>query len=434
MKGVIALIIHVIKPGESIYAIGRLYGVAPAKIIADNELQDPSRLSIGQTLVILDGTVKHAVMPGQSVYDIARMYRVSVQDILNANPSIGTGERLTVGQVINVPTARSTKLGTIDVNGYAFPNIDMEVLRKTLPSLTYLSIFSYEVNEDGTFRAVNDEPLIRAARAARVAPLLVISNIKQGGSFDSDLARAILRNEQVQDKLLDSLIQTLRSKNYHGLDVDFEYIYPADREYYNNFLRKAARRLRAEGFTLTTALAPKTAAEQKGLLYEAHDYPVHGALVDHVILMTYEWGYTFGPAMAVSPINEVRKVLNYAVTAIPRQKILMGMPNYGYDWTQPFVRGSRAVTLSNPGAVDLAAKVKAAIQYNVQSQAPFFIYYDTNRKRHEVWFEDARSTAAKLRLVNEYGLGGVSYWTIGRYFPQNWLVLNAMYDVRKVLP
>jgi spore germination protein len=66
-------------------------------------------------------------------------------------------------------------------------------------------------------------------------------------------------------------------------------------------------------------------------LYQGHDYPVHGALVDHVIIMTYDGGYTFGPPMAVAPLNEVVKVLNYAVTAIPREKIFMGIPNYGYD-------------------------------------------------------------------------------------------------------
>jgi spore germination protein len=186
------------------------------------------------------------------------------------------------------------------------------------------------------------------------------------------------------------------------------------------------------GYTITTALAPKTSADQKGLLYEAHDYPVHGALVDHVILMTYEWGYTFGPPLAVAPINEIRKVLDYAVSAIPRNKILMGIPNYGYDWTLPYVKGTSAKTLTNTGAVDLAIAENAAIQYNTVSQAPYFNYYDDARKQHVVWFEDARSIQAKLELVDEYDLGGVSYWTINRFFPQNWLILSSMYNIAKI--
>ena len=137
--------------------------------------------------------------------------------------------------------------------------------------------------------------------------------------------------------------------------------------------------------------------------------------------------------MAVAPLNQVRHVLNYAVTAIPSRKILMGIPNYGYDWTLPYTPGTAARTISNTGAVDLAANVGAAILFDPVAQAPYFRYYDEQGRQHIVWFEDARSIQAKLRLVNEYNLGGVSYWTIGSYFPQNWLVLRSMYNIRRVI-
>ena len=147
----------------------------------------------------------------------------------------------------------------------------------------------------------------------------------------------------------------------------------------------------------------------------------------------HEWGYLYGPALAVSPINEVRKVLNYAITAIPSEKILMGMPNYGYDWTLPFIRGSAARTLTNTAAVLQAKRVGARIMFDTKSQTPYYNYYDTTKKRHEVWFDDARSMQEKLKLVDIYNLGGVSYWTINSFFPQNWLVLSSMYDVKKLL-
>jgi spore germination protein len=427
------LIIHVVRPGESLFSIGRLYNVPFTKIAIDNELEDPNRLVVGQTLVILEGVRRHTVTPGESLYSIAANYGLTVNELIAANPQITNPALIFPGQVITIPT-RTRRLGTIEVNGYAYPNISMEVLRKTLPYLTYLSIFSYEVRRDGSMRAVNDTPLIEAARAARVAPLMVITNLEPGGGFSSDIARAVLANEGVRETLLNNIIEVLQSKNYYGLDIDFEYVYQEDRELYNNFLRRAVERLTPLGFTVTTALAPKTSADQPGLLYEAHDYPVHGALANHVILMTYEWGYTFGPPMAVAPLNAVRRVIDYAVSAIPRDKILMGIPNYGYDWTLPFVRGTRAITLSNVGAVELAARVGAAIQYDQLAQSPFYNYYDAAGRQHVVWFEDARSIEAKLRLVHEYRLGGVSYWTIGRFFPQNWLVLNALFDVRKLLP
>lgn len=424
--------IHVVRPGESVYSISRLYDVPSQRIISDNELTDPEQLVPGQTLVILEGTRQYTVRPGDSIFRIARRYDVSIADILEANPDITNPASLEVGQVLNIPP-REINFGEILVNGYAFPDIDREVLRKTLPSLSFLSIFSYEVRPDGSLSTIDDEPLIQAARAARVAPFMVITNIEQGGSFSSDLASQILNNEQVQDTLIDNVLRIMRQKNYYGLDIDFEYLYPQDRENYNDFLRKVAARIRPQGFSLTTALAPKVSGDQMGLLYEAHDYPVHGALTDHVILMTYEWGYTYSPSRAVAPLNEVRRVLNYAITVIPRRKILMGIPNYGYNWTLPFMEGTAASTISNTGAVDLARQVGAFIQFDALAQAPWFRYYDNTGRQHEVWFSDARSMFASLALVNEFRLGGISLWTIGRYSPQYYLVLNAVYNIRKVL-
>lgn len=392
------MIIHVVRAGDSLYSISRRYGVPVERIASDNELNVSESLVIGQTIVVMEGTRQHTVRAGESLYSIARQYGTTVARLQAAN-QIANPALISPGMVLTIPSD-TEKLGTIDVNGYAFPNINMDVLRKTLPYLTYLSIFSYEVTTDGNFRTINDEPLIAAAREARVAPIMVITNLQEGGGFSSDIARAILTNEQVQDTLINNIIENLRTKNYSGLAIDFEYIYPEDRENYNNFLRKVVSRLRPLGYLITTALAPKNAADQPGLLYEAHDYPVHGALADHVILMTYEWGYTFGPPMAVAPINEVRRVLNYAISAIPRRKILMGIPNYGYNWTLPYVEGSRAATISNVGAVDLARRVGANIQYDQTAQAPFFHYYDANGREHVVWFDDARSIEAKLRLVN----------------------------------
>ncbi|MGI6778925.1 MAG: LysM peptidoglycan-binding domain-containing protein [Acetivibrionales bacterium] len=426
------MIIHVVRPGDSIYLIARQYGVSMTDIIEANELEEQDRLVVGQALVVPVGTRRHAVVSGESLYSIARQYGISLNALLDANPQISEDDIIYPGQVINIPPP-IYKIGTIQVNGYAFPTIDMEVLQKTLPYLTYLSIFSYEVRPDGSLSNVNDQQLIQEARAANVAPLMIITNIEEGGSFSSDLAHTILTNQQVQETLLDNIVEILQSKNYYGLGIDFEYIYPEDREAYNDFLRSVRERLQPLGYIITTALAPKIAAEQPGLLYEAHDYPVHGALVDHVILMTYEWGYTYGPPLPVAPINEVRRVLDYAVTAIPRQKILMGIPNYGYDWTLPYTPGTAARTVSNTRAVDIAAREGAVIQYNRTSQAPYFNYYDDNGRQHIVWFDDARSMEARLRLVSEYNLGGVSYWTIGSFFTQNWQVLNAMYDVEKVL-
>jgi spore germination protein len=197
-------------------------------------------------------------------------------------------------------------------------------------------------------------------------------------------------------------------------------------------LRKAKRRFEREGWLLSTALAPKTSATQRGRWYEAHDYRAHGQIVDFVVIMTYEWGYSGGPPMAVSPIGPVRRVLEYAISEMPASKIMMGQNLYGYDWTLPYVPGGPyARAISPQQAIRLAAQYNVAIEYDPKAQAPHFRYRDENGKEHEVWFEDARSIQAKFDLVKELGLRGISYWKLGLDFPQNWLLLTDNFTVVK---
>lgn len=426
------MIIYTVRQGDSIYSIGRRFGVSPQRIADDNMLQNPEQLVVGQTIVVVTDAIRHTVAPGETLFTLARRYGTTVGRILEANPEITNPASIYPGQSIIIPVP-DQKLGNIDVNGYAFPTITANTLQNTLPHLTFISPFSYQVRADGSLVPLNDTTIIQAARAQNVAPLMVITNILEGGSFDSDLASTILNSPQVVNTLLDNVVQNIQQKNYTGLDIDFEYIYPRDREAYNQFVQRAVDRLHPLGYTVTTALAPKTRADQPGLLYEAHDYAFHGATVDHVILMTYEWGYTYSPPRAVAPVNLVEEVLQYAVTEIPSEKILMGIPNYGYNWTLPFVQGSAAQTISHTAAVNLALREGAEIQFDKEAQSPFFSYYDDQGRQHVVWFEDARSIEAKLALVDKYNLGGVSYWTVNSFFPQNWLVLESMYNVNKVL-
>jgi spore germination protein len=427
------MIIHVVQPGDTIYSIASQYNTSPQKIIIDNELENPNELVPGQTLVILIPEITHVVQPGETLAQIARNYNTTTVELLQLNPFIDFADEIMPGDQITISNSEE-KRGPISVLGYAYPNIDRDVLMKTLPYMTYLTLFTYGITEEGELIGIEDEELIRMARDFGVAPLMLISTLTEEGTFSNELAHVILNDPVVQNNLIENILQTLREKNYYGLDVDFEYVLPEDEEAFINFIQKLNDRLSPEGYEVFTALAPKTSADQPGLLYEAHNYPRIGEASDDVLLMTYEWGYTYGPPMAVSPIDKVREVLDYAVTEIPRDKIYMGIPNYGYDFTLPYVEGeSRAESVSNVGAVDLAARVGATIQYDETSQAPYFIYYDNEGKQHRVWFEDARSILAKLNLFNEYGFKGVGYWNIMRYFPQNWLLVSNLYDIAKVL-
>jgi spore germination protein len=124
-------------------------------------------------------------------------------------------------------------------------------------------------------------------------------------------------------------------------------------------------------------------------------------------------------------------VLDYAVSVIPSGKIMMGFQIYARDWLLPHVQGQEAETFSVQEALRRAVRYRAAIQYNVAAQSPFFRYVDERGRSHEVWFEDARSAKAKFDAVKAYGLRGISYWVLGYPFPQNWVLLRDTFQIRK---
>lgn len=424
------MIIHVVTPGETLFSIAQRYGVPESRLLTDNELEADTPLVVGQTLVIQFPEQTYTVQEGDTLTSIAEALGVSVNQLLRNNPGLNGLSVVYPGQTLVVSYIQE-KQGTMSVNGYAYPFIDRDVLRKTLPYLTYITLFTYGFTPEGTLVTIDDDEVLAITREYGVSPILLLSTLTPEGTFSNQLAHILLNDLALQNRLIDELLALMAQKGYEGLDVDFEYILPEDRDAFVDFIRLTTDRMNAAGYTVITALAPKTSGDQPGLLYEAHDYAALGEASNAVLLMTYEWGYTYGPPMAVAPINKVRQVLDYAVTVIDPAKIFMGIPNYGYDWTLPFVAGeSRAQSLSNVGAVDLARRVGAEIQYDETAQAPFFNYYDEEGRQHEVWFEDARSIQAKLALIPEYGFQGASYWNIMRYFPQNWLVLNALYNIR----
>ncbi|SFK99194.1 spore germination protein [Paenibacillus sp. 1_12] len=424
--------IQVVRPGQTLYQLSEAYGVSIQSIAAANELSPAKSLVVGQALVIPIQGQYYWVESGDSLYTIAHKFRVSPQELASVN-GLTLNQPLNVGLRLYIPP-RPRK--NIEVNAYIEPRGEtvapplIHAAQEAAPHLTYLAPFSFRIQRDGTLKAPPLGGLQTVAGNNNVTLMMVVTNLEQ--QFSAELGAALLNDEQLQDTLMKEIIQTAKRLDFKDIHFDMEHLRPQDREAYNRFLRKAADIIHQQGFLMSTALVPKTSAAQTGAWYTAHDYKAHGEIADFVIIMTYEWGYSGGPAMAVSPIGPVRQVLEYALTEIPASKIMMGQNLYGYDWTLPFVAGGAyARALSPQEAIDLARERQAAIQYDYAAQAPHFTYWDDNGKTHIVWFEDARSIQAKFDLLKELNLRGISYWKLGLSFPQNWLLIEDNFNVIK---
>lgn len=473
-NGGIQLDIHVVKSGETLWQIANAYRVHSSSIAQINQLPNPNQLVIGQSLVIPTTGTTHIVRSGETLWSIAQQYGVMIQDLIQSNhitnPNLlYPGAKLVIPPHIHIVQPRDTLWqiantyktsvqaildenqitnpnllypGTqliiprpkpiIEVNAYTYQTeaAAVESISEVGHLLTYLSPFAYMIMENGNLSPMKDDLMISAAVSKRVTPMMSITNFTST-SAGSNLAHTILANPDLRDKVITNALQIMDHKGYKGLNIDFENVLPEDREFYNQFLQRSVDLLHPRGYFVSTAVAPKVSATQAGLLYTAHDYEAHGRIVDFVILMTYEWGYRKGPPQAISPINQMRRVVEYALSVMPSRKIFLGFQIYARDWKIPFVQGSEAETFSPQEAIRRAVKYGATIQYDQAAQSPFFRYTDEQGQQHEVWFEDARSAQAKFDMVKQYNLRGVSYWALGYPYPQNWALLNANFQIRK---
>ena len=328
--------IHVVKSGETIYSIAQLYDVSADRIVYDNELAAQQNLVPGQALLILMTSRVHIVREGQTVKQIAEEYSITVKNLYQNNPFLLNQTYLLEGQSL-VISYEGEPLMQGRISGYAYPFIEPYILREVLLYIDEILIFSYGFTAEGELipPQIDETWVIQEAWNQQVEPILVLTPFAETGTFNSGLIQILSENETVQDNLIENLLETVREKGYVGVDVDFEYIRPEDRVGYADFVNRLRETMNENGYRVSVALAPKTSSYQKGLLYEAMDYHLLGQSANTVFLMTYEWGYTYGPPLPVAPLPNVRQVLEYALTEIPKEKIVLGVPNYGYSWPLP---------------------------------------------------------------------------------------------------
>ncbi|QXE01754.1 glycoside hydrolase family 18 protein [Terribacillus sp. DMT04] len=426
--------IYTVQRGDTVTSIASRYGTTSQELITANELEAPNNLVIGQALVIPIIGSFYYVQTGDSLYSIARKNDLTAAEIARIN-NISETAILQPGLRLYLPAKPKTEL---DSNAYIEPsgNTVSQTLetaaRQRAPYLTYLMPFSYKVDRQGNLTAPPLNDFATIAENNNTTLSLAISTI-EGGQFSEELGKTLVTDTAVQDRLFTNIIDVADDVGFREVHFDIEFLPAENREDYNNFLRRAVARLRPQGLRVSTAVAPKTSASQQGQWYEAHDYAAHGEIVDFVVLMTYEWGYSGGPPLAVSPLPNVRDVVEYALTEMPANKIVLGQNLYGYDWTLPYEPGGDyAKAVSPQRAIAIARENNVSIQYDTTAQAPFFTYTDADGAQHEVWFEDARSIQAKFDLIKELNLRGISYWKLGLSFPQNWLLLQDNFTIRKL--
>ncbi len=428
------MIIHVVQSGDTLYSLSQTYGVSVSKIVQDNGLEDIDYLVEGQTIVIVYPEQTYTVRQGDTLSGIAENHGVTLIGLLRNNPFLSDRIYIYPGETLVI--RYGNKIRDIATNGYAYPFIDMAVLRKTLPFLTYLTVFNYRAIAGGeiTDIGIDDTAVIQTAKAYGVAPIMLLTTLSGRGEANLEVAFSILTDQAIQDRLIENLLNLLETKSYYGLNISFQYINASTLSLYENFLTNITTHLNGAGYPVFVTINPNITFTEDEITFERVDYTRLGQIANAVTILSFDWGYTLGPPIPFSA-NKIREFLDYIVSQIPPEKIFIGMPVIGYDWELPYVEGqSRAHSLSTDAAIRLADELGIAIQYSESSQSPYFFYRDPITGRdHMVWFKDARSINALLSLITEYGFTGIGIWNIMQFFTQMWLIINSQYEIETIL-
>lgn len=427
------MIIHIVEPGETIDYIADMYQVPSARLIQENGLKNSYDLVIGQTIVIVQTDRTYTVMEGDTLPDIAQKNNITLIELLRNNPFLVDRQYIFVGDIL-VISYDEEKRGKMSTNGYAFPFINRDILRKTLPFLTYLTIYEYRVTCEGDLSDLDDKEIIEIAKAYGVAPLMLITTLVDVGEDGCTLDFSILRNQEVQENFINNVLEVLKAKGYYGLNLFIQYFNIENQVEVEELINNLTERLNKEGYPVIITLTPQTVLDAT---YSSIDYTRLGQAANGVLLLSYEWGHSYRAPVPTTPLPLVREYLDFGVTQIPPEKIYIGIPVIAYNWELPYVPGvSMGNALSINSAMQIASETNAIIQFDDVAKAPYF-YYDIGtgdrKTTYIVWFKDARSIDVLTSLVPEYGLAGVAAWNIMDYFDQLWLIINTQYEIVKVL-
>ncbi len=423
------MIIHTVQPGETVDSISEKYGITTDQLMINNMLSDPNQLLAGMSLVVPLPVETYVVREGDSLDQIAAAYDTSVMQLLRNNPKLSDREYIYPGEEIIIRFSDKPK-SDLSVNGYAFPFIEMNTLKKTLPYLTYLTIFYYRITSNGDIVDINDQELVDTAKAYGVAPLMSISPISLIGDIDVEATHNIITDIDKQENLINQVIENLNTKSYYGLNIDVQNVLQQDRPLFVDFVANISGRVRQEGYYVNITLTPRTFLTGTDIMYQGPEYTTLGQLTDGTMLLSYEWGHAHSPQPAL-PLLQVRALLDYSVTQIPAEKISIGIPTIGYVWQLPFRPGySLANSITYNSALTLASEQGSVIQRDAASKAPYFLY--TTDADYIVWFRDAISTSELLNLVAEYQLEGIGIWNTMQFATGLWLYINEMFNIRKI--
>lgn len=425
--------IHVVQKGDTIHSIAASYGIKVDRLIQDNGLINPNNLVEGQAIAIAFPEQIHIVREGDTLGSIVENYGITLMQLLRNNSFLFDRRQIYVGEelVIKYPTMKQ-----IETSGFTYAFINNDVLIRTLPYLTYLSVFNYRAGRAGEVTQYQDDTdVIRFAKEYGVIPLLTIATVSRFGEPDPEAAYEIFLNDEFFNRHMDNILFYVRTKGYAGVNMIFSYINSTNQYLYRSYVERASRRIREEGYLYYITINPISENTED---FRKIDFAGIDQYVDGITLMKFVWGTLMDPPGPVSPNTLITNYMNHLLNYVSPGLLFTGLTVLGYEWSLPY-QGGRTVanSLTYDSVINLAVEADATIYYNDVYQRPYFDYSRivfAYNAQQVVWFVDGRSIDSVLEIADDYNVQGIAIWNIMAYFAQQWLTINSQYEIVKLIP
>ena len=371
--------------------------------------------------------MKYIVQPGDTLYSIARLFGIRTEQLISANPILADNMALSAGDRLEVPLS-SRMRQPIDMNGFIDASADPASLQDIFPYLTYLSILGCHVRACGYIDCSNDRALVGAARAAQVAPMMVVSNEVPGVGYSAEIAHAVISDPVAQQTMLDQIVARLKLSEYFGVNFNFEPVPYEDYDAFAQLVRKATFLLHPMGYyVMLTIRTQRVIARIEELLPQpAGNYEF---IADRFIVRSSE--LACGSALNLSKADSVQRILDYTIVPFSSRKILIAYPNCCEVWQVPYQAGQSPRIISYQQAALLSGA--SGFLYDQQTSRRYFVYTDEAGLEYDVWCGNIMGSKEIADLVRIYNLGGVSFRPADFFSISTYQLFNAMFSILKVI-
>jgi spore germination protein YaaH len=272
----------------------------------------------------------------------------------------------------------------------------------------------YSCGKDGTIvrdSGIKDETFKAFTDFARQHHVPVFGLLGDGGQGPAPV-EYVLSDPAHREFQAEAICNAAVTDGLAGVDLDYESMRAEDKDNFSLFVELLAKKLHQRHKLLAIALNAKDTEPGAWSGAQSEDYARIGRAVDRARIMTYDEHEDSGPAGPVADIKWVKSVMVHAMSLIPKQKLELGIPAYGYNWSSPKTTGVTWTQFSALPGADKAGRDAASNELVLPTPTG------------AAWFCDSVSEGPKLDLAASLGIRGVYMWVMGSEDPKWWDVVK----------